>query len=179
MNNGILFRLFNKNSEGCYNLKPENCRSFDYPGFYFIYFEDINGEMKIIYCGQSTVSVGNRLIDHYKKFTEPNYNNGRPHDWRNWYLNNSNYIKGLYFTPFESFYGPAFENFIIYREISEITFNLNTVLNGHNTLLNINDINYIIQPRIGYFLLNLFGHCAEKVKEAAINTKTALYDLNN
>lgn len=175
MNRGICFELLSPND--VYELKRITdvnfASQFNYTGFYFIHAYLSTGSVVTIYCGQSLSSIKDRLIDHWKKF------NGFHEDWTNWYNDNKNngIIKEYYFSCFETPYGAAYENFLIYHKAVGITFNLNTSLNGHPKLLKISDVNYNIKPFYAVFVNNLMegSNINEKVKNVALDIKKLLF----
>lgn len=117
--------FYGLSSADCNLLGPNQNNNLNHPGLYFLHAELESGTLVAIYCGQSCSSVKRRLDDHYKKL----YNeNGI---WRTWYIDNKRFIKNIYYTTFETIYAGAIENFIIYYKIFGLTFNLNTVINGH------------------------------------------------
>lgn len=158
----------------CIELQKNQPTSLEHPGFYFIY---AMGSLVTIYCGESLHSVKSRLDKHYGKFMNNN------HPWGVWYnknmLNKKN--KKLYFTAFNNFYGAAFENFIIYKRVSDITFNLNAVVNGHNDLLDLTSIDYNFQPFFARFIYSMYneGLCNKLIEITAQEVIKRIYGNEN
>lgn len=175
MNRGISFSFLSPND--VYELSQITNTSFasnfNYTGFYFIHAQLNTDSLVTIYCGQSLSSIKDRLIDHWKKF------NGNHVDWTNWYNDNKEkkIIKNYYFSCFETPYGAAYENFLIYYRAVGIKFNLNTSLNGHSTLLKISEINYNITPMYALFVNNLMQGSIidDKINNIALDIKNILF----
>lgn len=169
---GISFQ-FLEAGKTCEELIKNQNTKYDYPGFYFIHAKlrnKVTGSYVTIYCGQSTVSVKRRLDDHYNKF------NTNGHDWNTWYIKHQNIIEKLYFTSFKTNYGPAYENFMIYFNAVGILFNLNTTLNGHSELIDINRLSYNKSPFIGTVVISMIegGNINNMVNNVALQIKNIL-----
>lgn len=169
---GISFQFLQPGST-CFELIRNQNNDFNYPGFYFIHAklkDKFSGNYVTIYCGQSSTSVKRRLEDHWNKF------NTNGHDWNTWYKKHENIIEKLYFSSFETDYGPAYENFMIYFKAVEILFNLNTTLNGHSNLIDIDKVNYNKHPFIGTVVFSMIkgGDINNMVNNVAFMIKNIL-----
>lgn len=155
----------------CIELKKNQSTNLNHPGFYFIHTLLNTGSLVTIYCGESLNSVKNRLDKHYEKLTNNN------HPWGIWCNKNKINIKNIYFTAFNTPYGAAFENFIIFKSVSNLTFNLNAVVNGHNDLLDVSSINYNFQPFFAKFIYSMYneGLCTKLITVTAQEVIKRIY----
>lgn len=170
--NGLSFMFLEPDST-CFKLEKNQNTFYDYPGFYFIHIklkDNFSGNYITVYCGQSTTSVKRRLNDHWNKF------NSDGHEWNTWYKRHFKKIDNIYFSSFSTNYGPAYENFMIYFKAVGIVFNLNTTLNNHSEVLDIDEVNYNKHPCIGRVVFAMIdgGDINNTVNNAALQIKNLL-----
>lgn len=170
---GIIFQGLNTNDSTCTEL-TNNVKGLNCTGFYFLHvkLKQVHGGHYItVYCGQSLNTIKSRLDDHYNKFYLQNYNNNNQiHKWKKWYdkYKENNILEDkIYYTAFDSNYGAAYENFMIYFNASGIRFHLNTVLNGHSEILELSEVNYERQPFISAVLNILTGEINDSINNIA------------
>lgn len=171
---GIIFQGLD-NKDGSCNELISNVRGLNSTGFYFLHVklkQAQGGHYITVYCGQSLNTIKSRLDDHYNKFYSLNYNGtNQSHKWKFWYdkYKDHNIVEDkIYYTAFTSDYGAAYENFMIYFNASNITFHLNTALNGHSDLLELSNVSYSRQPFISTVFNILSGKINDDINNIAL-----------
>jgi hypothetical protein len=114
-------------------LINNNKQNTDTPGLYFLLSKINKDTYNIIYVGKSDTSIKQRLDDHWKKF-QPN---GKWYNWKNINIESNN---DIYYWFYPSIFGASFEEMLLYGHIDDINFCLNTTLNGHTYLIDLENI---------------------------------------
>jgi hypothetical protein len=166
MSDNIGLRFISLATKDSFDMKEDIIKDTapESPGYYFILVrlssdDDFTGS--VIYCGQSTVSIKDRLLHHCKKL------NDSASKWGKWYESNKHSITRLFYIVRPADFGIVYESFIIYRNLVGITFCLNRASNGHTNLIDLKDMNFDLSVPFAGCARLIEEECKKHVKAAA------------